>query len=155
MDTRDERVKNFYRHVFVVELPADSKGEPRVLPMQEFGQENEERDFEVNYAQAAAAPFLLPSGGNPLNPQGRYGLPVYPCYDRHFGAFRESTEEVADFLCGRLERTPEFPITKELVAKIASALHTAVAQTNFGDEKKGSCLPSLGLVKSAHGCLGR
>jgi hypothetical protein len=136
MDVTDERVKNFYRHVFVVELPADGQGEPWVLPMQEFGQENEEGDFEVNRAQGASAPIVLPSGGNPRNPQGRYGLPVYPCYDYHLRTFRESAQEVVDFLGGRLERTPGFTVSEEMVTKIASALHDAVAQTDFGDERK-------------------
>jgi hypothetical protein len=33
----DERVKNFFRHVFVVEWPKGG-GEPRALPVQSFGE---------------------------------------------------------------------------------------------------------------------
>jgi hypothetical protein len=134
-DVEDERVKNFYRHVFVVEVPADGSGKPRALPMQEFGQEHNGA-FEVNQAQARAAPFVLPSGGNPLNPQGRYGLPVYPCYDRHLRAFGESATGVSEFLGGRLERTPGFSVPDELLVQIADLLHQRVKGTNFGDRKK-------------------
>ena len=34
----DERVKDFYRHVFVVELPTDESGEPWAAPMQRLGE---------------------------------------------------------------------------------------------------------------------
>ncbi len=88
----DERAKNFYRHVFVVEVPTDESKPPRVLPIQRFGElvrvDGKEK-FEVALSQAVGAPFVLPSGGNPLHPQGRY-LPVYPCYERHIQDFRQS-----------------------------------------------------------------
>ncbi len=85
--------------------------------------------------QAVGAPIAIPSGGNPLQPQGRY-LPIYPCYDPHLQAFRESAEGVKQFLTGRLERTVGFSISEAMVDAIASAVHEAVKCTNFGDEKK-------------------
>src|SRR5947209_4778204 len=83
-DAADERVKNFYRHVFVVELPPPgSDGEPAVLPEQNWQVEQQvagkkKPEIDVDVERALGAPFSLPSGGNPLQPQGRYGLPVYP-----------------------------------------------------------------------------
>src|ERR1700675_4897040 len=95
-DVADDRVKNFYRHVIVVELPPEeTDGEPVVLPIQNWqiaqqviGQKKPEIDVDVE--RALGIPISLPAGGNPLNPQGRYGLPVYPVYDPHFQAFHES-----------------------------------------------------------------
>jgi hypothetical protein len=132
----DERVKNFYRHVFVVEIPTEGKGQPRALPMQQFGDVDADGDFQVDQQRAVGAPFVLPSGGNPLNPQGRYGLPVYPCYDPHLQAFRNSADGVLSFLGGRLERTSSFSISVEMVKQLAQVIHEGIAKTNFGNEKK-------------------
>ncbi len=134
----DERVKNFYRHVFVVEVPTDDNQAPRVLPIQQFGEivrKDGKEDFAVSKDRAVAAPFVLPSGGNPLNPQGRY-LPVYPCYDRHIKEFRDSAEGVKQFLAGRLVRTIAFSLSDGMVDAVASVLHEALIATNFGNEKK-------------------
>lgn len=132
----DERVKNFYRHVFVVELPTDESVEPWVASMQRFGDFLDDGNFHVDQDRAVAIPFVLPSGGNPLNPQGRYGLPVYPCYDPHIRAFRDSSAGVVAFLRGRLERTANFSVSEGLFDGIGRVVHDAVAATDFGDQKK-------------------
>ncbi len=134
----DERVKNFYRHVFVVEVPTEEGCVPRVLPMQTFGEpvrENGKEDFKVEHDRAVGMPFVLPSGGNPLQPQGHY-LPVYPCYDRHLQDFRESAQSVKHFLAGRLERTVGFRLSENMADAIAASVHEALKKTDFGDEKK-------------------
>jgi hypothetical protein len=134
----DVRVKNFYRHVFVVELPVDESQRPRVLPMQQFGdqvREGKEDNFEVDFERASGIPFVLPSGGNPIVPQGRY-LPVYPCYHRHIQDFRDSAANVTRFLTGRLERTIGFSLSSGRIDSIAIAVHEALKNTDFGDEKK-------------------
>lgn len=143
----DERVKNFYRHVFVLELPTDESGEPWAGPMQRFGDILDDGNFHVDQDRAVAIPFVLPSGGNPLNPQGRYGLPVYPCYDPHIQAFRDSSAGVVAFLHGRLERTSNFRVSDGLLDRIGRVLHDAVAATDFGDQKK--TLGVLVLVRPA------
>jgi len=132
----DERVKNFYRHVFIVELPMDESGDPWAAPMKRFGDFLDDGAFHVDQDRAIAIPFVLPSGGNPLNPQGRYGLPVYPCYDPHIQAFRGSAAGVSAFLRGRLERTSNFQVSEGLLDRISQVVHTAVASTDFGDQKK-------------------
>src|SRR5262249_40754894 len=128
----------FYQHVFVVQVPVNEGQAPRVLPMQRFGdliRENGKEDFRVARDQAVGAPIVLPSGGNPLQPQGRY-LPIYPCYDPHIQAFRQSAEGVKEFLKGRLERTVGFSLSADMLDAVASAVHEAVKGTDFGDEKK-------------------
>jgi hypothetical protein len=134
----DPRVKNFYRHVFVVEIPTDENSSPRVLPMQRFGEvvhNGAKEDFQVALDQAAGAPLVLASGGNPLQPQGRY-IPVYACYDRHIQAFRASPEGVKEFLVGRLERTVAFSLSPRMLDEVASAVHESIRATDFGDIKK-------------------
>jgi hypothetical protein len=134
----DERAKNFYRHIFVVAVPTDESHQPHVLPTQRFGEVARvggKEKFEVALTQAVGAPFVLPSGGNPLQPQGRY-LPIYPCYDRHIQDFRQSAQGVKQFLVGRLERTIGFSLSESMVDAIATALHEALKNADFGDEKK-------------------
>lgn len=125
-DVADVRAKNFYRNVLVVVLPEKEGEEPEVLPLQQFGEE-EDKDFRVDLPRAVGIPILLPSGGNPLNPQGRYGLPVYPIYDAHWKDFADSAEKARDFLDGRLERTPGLTLTETARAAVAAALHASVA----------------------------
>src|SRR4051794_40541441 len=102
-DAADDRVKNFYRHVIVVELPPEGKDdEPAVLPVQNWQVEQKvegkkKPEIDVDVERALGAPFSLPAGGNPILPQGQYGVPVYPVYDRHFQAFRNSADGVREF----------------------------------------------------------
>src|SRR5947209_794386 len=91
-DVASPNARNFYRRVFVVEL-AEGNARTAVLGMAQWGSELED-DFQVDGPRAVGAPILLPGGGNPLNPQGRYGIPVYPCWDAHFRAFRQSADAV-------------------------------------------------------------
>ncbi len=45
----DVRVKNFYQHVFVVEVPTEESQSPRVLLMQRFG-ESRPREWEGGFS---------------------------------------------------------------------------------------------------------
>jgi hypothetical protein len=135
-DVGDARVRNFYRHVFVVELPAGGEScRPAVLPLQVWGQPIDD-DFRVESARAIGAPISLPSGGNPLNPQGRYGLPVYPCWDAHFQAFRASAQGVIDFLRGRVQRTLGLSLSDEAIQDIAGQLHDQIRAIGFNPREK-------------------
>jgi hypothetical protein len=141
-DAADDRVKNFYRHVIVVELPPEGAvGEPVVLDVQNWQIEQQvagkkKPEIDVDEERTVGVPVSLPAGGNPLHPQGRYGLPVYPVYDPHFQAFRESAKGVREFLDGRLERTPGFSLDDGLLDQIAACLHTVVAERCAGPEKR-------------------
>src|SRR5438128_861134 len=116
-DVSDTRAKNFFRNIFVVELPTEGGDKPAVRWMQ-LGQEIEhegDTDFHVDVSRAVGIPFSLPAGGNPLHPQGRYGLPVYPCWDPHLRGFCDSPEGVREFVGGRLERTPGLQISGKML----------------------------------------
>lgn len=140
-DAADDRVKNFYRHVIVVELPAGgSDAEPAVIPVQNWQVEQavagkKKPDIDVDVERALGAPFSLPAGGNPLQPQGRYGLPVYPIYDPHFEAFSESADRAYQFLTGRIERTPGFPLADVVLEQVAKRVHTLVTSVYDGSDK--------------------
>jgi hypothetical protein len=132
-DAADVRVKNFYRNVFVVVL--ESNAEPHMLARQVLGNPTDDGDFEVNVTKALGIPITLPSGGNPLNPQGRYGVPAYPLYDPHIKSFTESSEQVKSFLDSRIERTPELVLNEEQRQSIALAIHEQVKTTALDPKK--------------------
>ncbi len=139
-DVNDAKVKNFFRHVFVVELPEPgSTADPAVLPMQVWGQEETKEgktDFLPDTTRALGAPFVLPTGGNPLHPQGQYGVPVYPCWDRHIQDFHKSADSVLSFLRGRLERTPGFVVEESVMQRVAEVVHAGVAKLTIGPREK-------------------
>ena len=135
-DVGDTRARNFYRHVFVLELPPYNSGtEPSALPMQVWGSELDD-DFQVDTNRAVGAPILLPSGGNSLNPQGRYGIPVYPCWDAHFQSFRQSVEKALDFLRGRVNRTLGVSLPEDLLEAAAKQFQRAVTAAAAGPREK-------------------
>jgi len=166
-DVNNEKVKNFFRHVFIVEIPPEgSNDDPTVLPMQVWGQEEvaagqrTKVDFKPDVKRAIGTPFVLPTGGMPLNPQGSYGIPVYPCYDRHLGAeenldegkksysFRKSPEHVYQFLYGRLKRTYNVNPEALPLMKIAQLIHTQVSSLPV---EKGSKLLGIIILAQTHG----
>ncbi|MDZ7393806.1 MAG: hypothetical protein ONB25_13015 [candidate division KSB1 bacterium] len=150
-DVRDERVKNFYRHVFVAELPPPGeRGRPVALPVQVWGQESvqgKQKDFTVDLTRALSAPFVYPTGGNPLNPQGSYGVPVYPAWlvrqDKKTGAWRSfcEREEVYRFLRGRIERTPSLRLNEATLHQLAEVLADEIRRSGVPEAEK-----TLGII---------
>lgn len=139
-DVTESRARNFLRHVFVVELPGEGeKTEPAVLPIQRWIQDLANDDGTLGYEidpRVAGTSFSLPSGGNPLQAQGRYGVPVYPCYDPHFTAFREAAAGVSAFLRPRFERTPSLRLSPELADSVARCVHQAVAAEPYNERER-------------------
>ncbi len=155
-DVAEERVKNFYRHVFIAELPPPGKGgSPAVLPMQVWGDEppgGKRGDFRVDTDRAIAAPFVYPTGGNPLYPQGSYGVPVYPAWlsrqDKATGkriSFSQP-DEVHRFLQGRLQRTLSLRLDEEKARQLAIALAAEVGRAGLSPDEK-----ALGVVLVVQG----
>jgi hypothetical protein len=141
-DVADTRTKNYFRNVLLAELPANDGDAPAVWLVQ-LGQNvpfERRTAFLVETDRAVGVPFTLPTGGNPLQPQGCYGLPVYPCWDPHLRSFCESANGVRNFLDGRLERTRDLLLSPELLASLCDRIH-ATARNEFHDDEK-----RLGLV---------
>ena len=142
-DVNDEKVKNFFRHVFIVELPPEgSNDDPAVLSMQVWGQEEvvagqrKKVDFKPDVKRALGVPFVLPTGGNPLHPQGKYGVPVYPCWDRHLREFQKNADVVRSFLEGRLARTTSLNLEKLQIENITKVLYDQLRHFEFGQRDK-------------------
>ena len=140
-DAESVKAKNFYQHVFVVEVDSGSD-QAVALSMQVWGQrrpksaKSKKMDFHPDIRRVCAAPFTLPQGGNPINAQGIYGVPVYPCYEAHLHAFAEGPEGVLGFLKGRLTRSPSFSPSEGLLRSIANEVHDAVCHMDGDDGEK-------------------
>jgi len=146
-DATSPQVKNFFQHVFVVELPSkDSDDEPMALPMQVWGQEvqpdprKKKTVFEPDLKKAVSAPFVFP-GGNPIHPQGVYGVPVFPAFEKHFEAFKTGIDEVREYLRGRLARCPSLQLDDATIQAIAAVLHREIVIANPSSPGK-----TLGLI---------
>ncbi|HSR50598.1 MAG TPA: hypothetical protein VLV83_07195 [Acidobacteriota bacterium] len=146
-DAAENNVKNFYQHVFVVEIPPEDSGSlPAALPMQRWGQDvvpegKKKARFEPDLKRALGAPVVYPKGGNPINPQGIYGNPAFLVFDRHFGGFRQGAEQVRDFLQRRLDRCPRLSLSSQFLEHVVEALHARVAEALSDAEGK-----TLGIV---------
>lgn len=147
-DVTSPQVRNFFQHVFVIELPSSYDDEPIALPKQVWGQEYQTDPkkkamiFEPDLKKAVAAPFVFP-GGNPIHPQGVYGVPVFPTFEKHIAGFIESLEFTENFLAGRLERCPSVKLDESMIKKIAIELRARVISDNPIDSDKALCLVIL------------
>ncbi len=134
-DVNSSQVRNFFQHIFVVELSPNGDGDAKSLAMQVWGQEiqpdraKKKTVFQPDLGKAVAAPFVFP-GGNPIHPQGVYGVPAFPVFEKHLSAFINSAKSVADFLRGRLARCQSIKLDDSTVDLIATSLHHEVVKSN-------------------------
>jgi len=159
-DVTSGQVRNFFQHVFVVELPDQpSKDGPVALPMQVWGQEvqpdpkKKRTVFEPDVNKAVGAPFVFP-GGNPIHPQGVYGVPVFPVFQKHLDSFRSGPAAVKSFLAGRLKRCPCLDLSDDLLELIADQLHRRVLAGNPDSAGKTLCLVVLADAAGADSAYG-
>jgi len=143
-DLTDDRARNFFRHVFVVEI-ADSGGQRRIHahPYVAWGHQetlNRKEVFRPDTSRIPGIPFTVPRG-NPRQRQGRYPVPVYLVYDEDFNAFAESANNVEKFLTGRLEWTLEAKLSEHEVQEIAEAL-----SARFGSCQRQGREKRLGII---------
>lgn len=118
-DVGKDEVKNFYANIFIIEL----KGDQAKLHYRSYQQE---ANGMVDLKKAAAIPITLPSGGNPLNPQGIYPLPFYPMYERHINQF-EDKKKTFKMVHDRMIRTvPYFGYEKEALRKKAEIIANCI-----------------------------
>lgn len=143
-DVSSEKAKHFFEHVFFIEISGQGGYfKAKALPVMTWGEEVTEQQgkktvakFKPNVDRAVGIPFVLPVGGNPLVPQGRYGLPVYPAYDQQIQSFRAGNVEAAnDFITGRVSRTLNFDLDTDQSRQVAEELVRSASSLN-PDRKK-------------------
>jgi hypothetical protein len=149
-DSTDEKVKNYWQRVVVVEIDP-RQGFVEVQPVQSWGswhtpEGGKKQTFSPD-RRAALAPVFYPSGGNPLHPQGFYGLPVYLVWEKHWRGFADSAHGVRNFLEPRLTKTAGIELSQELQELCCQEVHE-VAQ---GHEVETKPLAVLILAVSEEG----
>jgi hypothetical protein len=145
-DVKSARVRGFFEHVFVVEIPPpDSQLGPVALPMQVWGSQiqldpkKKKTVFEPDVSKTVGAPFVFPDG-NPTQPQGVYGIPVFAVFESHLNAFRSSASEIDRFLQGRLKRCQSLRLSEETRLAVAQQLFDRIAADNPQSDGKTMCL---------------
>lgn len=158
-DVASPGAKGFFAHVVIVEVDVPNGqvavewmrwvSEQAIEGDEAQGQKRGRKKTEliVDFSKALAAPFVIPTGGNPLTAQGRYGVPIYLFYDKQVPSFRKSPEEVDKFLSSRLERTSLVPTSPDLRKQIAQALHRFFAEVDFNAKDKVNGLVVLAFVE--------
>ncbi|UNC93175.1 hypothetical protein [Candidatus Contubernalis alkaliaceticus] len=139
-DIHSDKAKGFFEHIFIVEKLKDEIAVHPTATWRNFeeikGKRSSKQKFIPDVDKAIAAPFVMPSGGNPTKPQGVYGFPVYIIYDRQIKEFFESQENIYSFLTGRLAKTLEADFGPEIVEKIAAGVHHEASKLNLNDKRK-------------------
>lgn len=150
-DCANLQARNFMVNVIIVEI--DQTGtEPNIAiwPFEECGSYVEGAKnkpvFIPDVARALAFPFILPSGGNPLKPQGRYPVSSYLIYDAQFKDFENNPEAITKFISARIPRTVKINLAEKQISKIASSLHDILKQKNFSSQGKKLGLIVLAIV---------
>jgi hypothetical protein len=126
-----DAVGGFYRHVFIVEIARDGGrsvvcGHP-YADWSEIRSRGTREYYAPQMERACAAPFIIPSGGNPRNPQGMYSVSAYMVYEKDFLAFPNNPEKIVSFLLARARRTVNLTISTEELEQAAEELSKAFA----------------------------
>ncbi len=123
-DVSSENCKNFFRHVFLIEIAGKETGFQLIeMGNKTVGEKKE--TFKVDERRNVAFPVLFPNGGNPLHAQGIYPLPCYLMYDPHIKALKDKEAFKKEFLLSRLGKTLFY---RDKTAKERAALADRIAE---------------------------
>lgn len=142
-DVATDKARNFLAKVIIVEV--DKRNEKpcdvAVLPVRECGSwvvgGKKRQVFVPDVKQALAFPFIIPSGGNPINAQGVYPVAAYPVYERHFKNFTSDEDSIIEYLSSRLDRTIDVNLEPDEISKIAGSIKKVLPEIEFEGKKLG------------------
>lgn len=150
-DCANPQARNFLANVIIVEIDKTGTNPNIVIwPFEECGSYVEgaknKQVFVPDVSRALAFPFILPNGGNPLKPQGRYPVSSYLVYDAQFKDFENNSETIAKFISARIPRTMEINLAEQQIGNIASSLNKVLKQKGFSSQGKKLGLIVLAIV---------
>ena len=147
----DERLR-FYERVYLVEVrKQEDKLQVAAHPHSTFGNhktvgKGKKEVFFTNRYQSVSIPVVIPQGGSPVVPQGRYAVPAYLTYDSQFNKFAADPTGIESFLTGRLERAVvDAGLNEADITAIVEALHPHFLATQQEDVK-GKILGIVALI---------
>lgn len=130
-DSEDQKAKNFWQHVIIAEVDLIS-GRVEAQPVQSWGSwhtpEGAKKPVFSPDQRARLAPIFIPSGGNPLTPQGYYGLPIYPVWEKHWQSFAKDAKGVESFLAPRIKKTVGIKPSAEVIGTPCQRVHEIVRE---------------------------
>ncbi|MCL6577445.1 TM1802 family CRISPR-associated protein [Kyrpidia sp.] len=150
-DIREQNAKTFLSHVVIAEADPETKAVAVEwvrwvqVRIEREGKKTKEIAYP-DYEHARTAPFVVPVGGSPLHPQGRYGIPAYLFYEKQVEAFRKDAAEVETFLRGRLKRTTAGDLPDSLVDGLSQRIHEFFKATEFPAKEKAIGLLVLAIM---------
>ena len=108
--------KNFFQHVFLIEIDGDN-AEYHFLKV---GIEVGDKDFQIDKTRNFAYPIIATKGGSPTLPQGNYPIPCYLIYNTHIKKMNDTKHIAEKFILPRLERTVSYmEYEKEKLKKLS------------------------------------
>lgn len=115
--------KNFFQHVFLIEINKDSVG----YHFMKVGMGEDDKSFEVDKTRNFAYPIIATKGGDPSLPQGNYPIPCYLVYNSYFNKMNDAEYIAEKFVLPRLERTVSYMAyerekLEEISYKVANTL---------------------------------
>jgi hypothetical protein len=145
----DERLR-FYERVYLVEVrKQENKLQVAAHPHSTFGNHKtvgKKEVFFTNRYQSVSIPVVIPQGGSPVVPQGKYAVPAYLTYDSQFKKFSSEPTEIVSFLAGRLGRAVvDAELGEADINAIAEALHPHFLAAQEEDAK-GKILGIVTLI---------
>lgn len=158
-DINKLNTKNFFSNVLVIEV--ESAGNCVAHDPMQWGEyikasEKAKRMiFEPDYSRVNALPFVWPTGGNPIKPQGAYGLPVYLTFKRNWEEIQKGAEGAESFLTERMRRTvgiKEVPKAQCIAETLHRGSQKVVVSTNPKENTLG-LVALVGLWKDSPFCL--
>jgi len=157
-DVDSESCKNYFQHVWVVELGPDEHHDAlHFMQIGEMKGVGKKAEFNVDTRRNVAFPFHFPNGGNPLNAQGVYPLPCYLLWDPHIKSMKDTEEFAVDVLLPRLLKTVPYIQEKEttlrqLAQRVASRLAANCSKWLKEDKQLGILMifdPNLACFRYA------
>ena len=147
-DIKKPNVKSFFSNILVIEI--DMRKEFRCMALEPIqwgkyvypSQKNKKQIFQPDLSNAAALPFVWSSGGNPVKPQGAYGVPVYLTFEKSWkDELQKGVDGTKKFLEGRIDRTIDMQLSTEQLKIVAEKLHEASFKVHSRGKEK-----LLGLI---------
>lgn len=103
-DCNSTMVKNFFQHVFLIEVEGDSME----YHFMKVGTGEDDKSFEPDKGRIFSYPVIATKGGSPTLPQGNYPIACYLIYNSDIKKMNHIKHMAERFIMPRLEKTVSY-----------------------------------------------